>query len=361
MILLVHYKSYLNAYPCFCMICMAFQDDRTCWMEAISADSSAAFKPEAPESQYEPVTPIPEGEMYSYARMSRSERYHQAQERKDLKSLYEDPDAPITIQVQAPNQSQPNAKGNPPQNARQARNERARSKSPVNIPSSTHSKSPINVPSSAIKQLVPENKTPTISPATSSQHVPHAEILSGDKGTYDDVDATAGLGVEEYEDMSQQNPSLQAKTPERSVTVPKELSALAEISVDDLSGMNPNEAQLWMLNQMQKLVEKFAGVYGATAVGPLTKEIKSNRGKLLPAQTEDVYEDAQSTPPVPPRTYSYSVEKTYQEESDLSTRKISRQSKSVNVGTKSSAERSPHHHSKVAYPPLPQKPGINNN
>ena len=326
-------------------------------MEAIYAGSSAAFKPAAPESQYEPVTPIPEGEMYSYPRISRSERHHQAQDRKDLKSLYEDPDAPITIQVHAPNQSQPNAKDNPPQNARQARNKRARSKSPVNIPSSTRSKSPVNVPLSAIKQLVPENKTPTISPATSPQHVPHAEILSSNKGAYDDVDATAGLGVEEYEDMNQQNPPLQPKTPERSVTVPRELSALAEISVDDLSGMDPNEAQLWMLNQMQKLVEKFAGVYGATVVGPLTKEIKSNRGKLLPAQTEDVYEDAQSTPPVPSRAYSYSVEKTYQEESDLSTRKISRQSKSVNVGTKSSAERSPHHHSKVAYPPLLQKPG----
>ena len=321
------------------------QDDRTCWMEAIHAGSSAAFKPAAPESQYEPVTPIPEGEMYSYARMSRSERHHQAQERKDLKSLYEDPDAPITIQVHAPNQSQPDAKGKPPQNIRQAKNKRA------------HSKSPVNVPSSAIKQLVPENKTPTISPATSPQHVPHAEILSGDKGTYDDVDATAGLGVEEYEDMSQQNPPLQPKTPERSVTVPRELSALAEISVDDLSGMNPNEAQLWMLNQMQKLVEKFAGVYGATVVGPLTKEIKSNRGKLLPAQTEDIYEDAQSTPPIPPRTYSCLVEKTHQEESYLSTRKIGRQSKTVNEGTKSSAERSPHHHSKVAYPPLLQKPG----
>lgn len=324
---------------------MALQDDRTCWMEAIYTGSSAAFKPAAPESQYEPVTPIPEGEMYSYPRMSRSERYHQAQERKDLKSLYEDPDAPITIQVHTPNQSQSNAKGNPPQNTHQAKNKRARSKSPA------------KAPLSAIKQLGPESRMPTVSPATSPQHVPHTETVSGDKGTYDDVDATAGLGVEEYEIMNQQNPPLQAKAPERSVTVPRELSALAEISVDDLSGMNPNQAQLWMLNQMQKLVEKFAGVYEASVVGPLTKETKSNRGKLLPAQTEDVYEDAQSTPPVPPRTYSCSVEKTHQEESYLSTRKIGRQSKTVNEGSKPSTERSPHHHSKVAYPPLLQKPG----
>ena len=54
----------------------ALQDDRTCWMEAISAGSLAAFKPAAPESQYEPVTPIPESEVYSSAR---SEFKHHSQ------------------------------------------------------------------------------------------------------------------------------------------------------------------------------------------------------------------------------------------------------------------------------------------
>ena len=58
------------------------QDDRTCWMEAISAGSSATL-PTAPESQYayEPVTPIPESEMYSYSytRISRSELKHHSQ------------------------------------------------------------------------------------------------------------------------------------------------------------------------------------------------------------------------------------------------------------------------------------------
>jgi hypothetical protein len=120
---------------------------------------------------------------------------------------------------------------------------------------------------------VPKNKIPTVSPVTSPQHILHAETNFSDKGAYDDVDATTGLGIEEYEGVSQQNLPQQAKGPERSVTVPRKLSALAEISVDDLSGMNPNEAQLWMLNQMQKLVEKFAGVYEATVI---TKEAKNN-------------------------------------------------------------------------------------
>ena len=80
-------------------------------MEAISA----AFKSAAPESQYEPVTPIPKDEMYSYPKdemysyaiISRSEPYHQAQKRKRLRSLYEGPEAP---QAHVSSKSQPIAK-----------------------------------------------------------------------------------------------------------------------------------------------------------------------------------------------------------------------------------------------------------
>ena len=76
-------------------------------MEAIFAGSTATFKLTAVES-YERVTPFPDVEMYSYARMSRSEHHCHVQERKDLKYLYDDPDTPIMIQAydQLPIQSQ---------------------------------------------------------------------------------------------------------------------------------------------------------------------------------------------------------------------------------------------------------------
>ena len=314
-------------------------------MEAISAGSSTAFKPAAPESQYEPVSPVPEGEMYSYARTVRSQEHHQlAQERKELKSLYDDPDAPIMIQPHVPSQSQPTVNDLPPSHLEHPthyKTRRARSKSP-----------------STTERIRPDDQKAARPPASPLRNI-HMKI-SDDKEQYDVVDATASTEtVEEYVEVY--SPP-QTKGPERSITVPKELSTLAETSVEDLSNINPNEAQLWMLNQMQKLVEKFAGVYEVTVTGPLTRETKSNRGKVLPAQSEEfgVYEDAQSRPPIPPRTYSCSVEKSYQEESSLSSRKISRQSKTVNDGNRpslSSTERSPHHHSKATCPPLEQKPG----
>ena len=326
-----------------------FQDDRTCWMEAIYAGSSAIFKPATPDSQYEPVIPVPDNEVYSYARVSRFECHHQTQERKELKSLYDNPDAPVMIQTQVPSQSQVITKDTPPshlEHPSQAKTRRERSKSPA------------KAPLAMTETLVPDNKNNTVPPASSPQHM-YVTVPDG-KEPYDVVDATASTeSTGEYEDMNQENPPLQAKSPRRSVTVPKELSALAETSIEDLSNMNPSEAQLWMLNQMQKLVEKFAGIYESTAVGPLPKETKSNRGKVLPAQAEGVYENLQSLPPVPPRTYSCSVQKT---EGSISSRKISRQSKTVNAGNRPpppSIERSPHHLSTTTGPPpLRSKPDV---
>ena len=311
-------------------------------MEAISAGSSAAFKPVTPDhesNQYEPVTPMPESEVYSYARMSRSERHHQTQsqviERKDLKSLYDDPDAPITIQAQVP---QPSDKFPPHlEHPSRAKARRARSKSPSK---------PIT------ERVMPDNQA-TVPPASPLQHV-HLTIFN-DKESYDAVDATAGIEpIEEYVDMSEleENTPLQAKSPQKSVTVPKELSALAETSVEDLSNMNPDEAQLWMLNQMQKLVENFAGIYESTAVGPLPK---SKRGKVLPAQLQDIEEVYDNEQPELPAHQS------------TSGRKISRQPKTVYTAPSSTstkllpAERSPRHQPAAAYihrPPIKTKPGL---
>ena len=305
-------------------------------MEAISAGSSAAFKPTAPESQYEPVTPIPEGEMYSYARTARSqERTHQVQERKELKSLYDDPDAPVTIQALIPGQNQPTARDTPTSHLEQPSHPKARR---------ARSKSP-----STTERYVPDSQKATKFPASRVYMT-----ISDDKEQYDVVDATASTDpiIEEYVDVDmeseveQENPSFQARSPRRSVTFPSELSALAEISIEDLSNLDPDEAQLWMLNQMQKLVQNFAGIYESTAVGPLPK---SNRGKVLPLQdVKEVYNNVQ-------------LEQPHQKESPTASRKITRQTKTAYVASTSStsskllaAERSPRHQSAAAYIHRPQ-------
>ena len=129
---------------------MALQDDRICWMEAISASCSAAFKPAAPESQYvyEPVTPIAKSEMYSSDRISRSELKHHSQ----------------------------------------AKTRRAR-------------------PLPMIEEFVPDlgNQTANLSPASTSQYVD--ETVSDDKEPiYDDIaDSIAGSGDDEepiYDDIA---------------------------------------------------------------------------------------------------------------------------------------------------------------
>ena len=336
---------HLVLFECIILMLYIFQDDRTCWMEAILAGSSAVFKPVTPESQYEPVTPIPDSELYSYARMSRTqEHHHHTQERKDLKSLYDDPEAPIMIQAQIPSHSQPIAKDTPTphlEHPSQARARRARSKSPSKPPLPT------------TERVVPDSQKFTRPPASPLRSI-HMTI-SDDKEQYDLVDVAAGTEpIEEYVDVDEQTSPLhvQAKSPRRSVTVPKELSALAELSAENLSSMDPNdrESQLWLLNQMQKLVEKLAGVYESTTVGPLPK---SQRGKVLPAQLQDieeVYDNVQTEPP-----------------SHQTSRKISRQPKTVYASPTSStntkllaAERSPRHQSAAAYihrPPIRPKPG----
>lgn len=324
-------------------------------MEALSAGSSAVFKAApAQESQYQPllpVAPVSVDEMHSYTRISRSEHhYHAHDARKELKSLYEDPDSPIIVHAQIPSQL-----GQPAVTKDKSLSYLERPTSPVKI-RCARSRSPAKVQSATAESVMPGNQA-TVSPSHSPLQGVNMTI-SDDKESYNVVDAMAGIeSIDAYEDMTQSNPLLQAgaKSPRRSITVPMELSKLAEMSAENLSIMNPNEAQLWLLNQMQKLVEKFAGAYHeSTAAGYLPK---SNKGKLLPAQEgEETYEDATSVPPIPPRTYSCTVQKTqYQmEESDASGRKISRQSKSVrhvDAGTKSPAAtgKSPYHQAKAVH------------
>ena len=167
-------------------------------MEAISAGSSAAFKPAAPESQYESINPVSEGEVYSYARMARSqEHHHQTQERKELKSLYDDPDAPVMFQPHIPSQSQPTAKDPPPSHLEHPTHHkvrRARSKSP-----------------STTARVAPDNQKaarPLASPLQSI-HNNNVMKMSDDKKQYDIADATASTELMEgYVEVNEGEPYL---------------------------------------------------------------------------------------------------------------------------------------------------------
>ena len=146
------------------VIIVSLQDDRTCWMEAIYAGSSAAFKPAAPESQYEPDTPV-----HSYAVISRSDL---AQKRKHLRSRYEGPEIP---QAHVSSQNKLNAKSKSRLHLRHSHQVKSRRPRPL----------PIIIDHEDIVPL----------------HLVHAETVSHDEeplNLYDDV-ADSLAGMEEYD------------------------------------------------------------------------------------------------------------------------------------------------------------------
>ena len=214
--------------------------------------------------QYEVITP-PDNEvgMYSYVQV----QGHQHQGVRALKYLYED------------------ASSLAPKPEKKRRNE----KSPV-LPRKVYER-----PTMAKNPFVHEDRQETV--------VSHYS---------DNIIATTD--TDNYVAMHPRLPP----SPQRNVTVPQELSALSELSIDDISELSQNNVQLWLLNQMQKLVQKkIEGVHP----GETTKEGKqtsSDEAKgyqedyglqmfidqhpYLPLTKSTAAHDTQG-PPVPPRTH----------------------------------------------------------
>lgn len=127
---------------------------------------------------------------------------------------------------------------------------------------------------------------------------------------YDDIIATTSTDA--YVVMHPKLPP----SPQRNVTVPQELSALSELSIDDISELSQSKAQLWLLNQMQKLVQKkIKGIQPSEGKRPSIDEARENQGDHglhmlidqhpnLPYTKSTADHDAQG-PPVPPRNRTH--------------------------------------------------------
>lgn len=87
-----------------------------------------------------------------------------------------------------------------------------------------------------------------------------------------------------YVEIVQTNPP----APSRNVTIPKEMDSITEISSENLDNLDPKEVQLWMLLQMQKMVQKMEDVYG-------TSQPMSPRASKRP--TTKPYSKAKAPPP----------------------------------------------------------------
>ena len=91
--------------------------------------------------------------------------------------------------------------------------------------------------------------------------------------------------------------------PQKSETVPKNLEAMSEIALEDLSNLNSNEVQLLTLLQMQKMIQKLENVYDTStteAIRPPNSRSKSKQEKPEQSQKLNLPPPHPSPPPFPP-------------------------------------------------------------
>ena len=145
-----------------------------------------------------------------------------------------------------------------------------------------------------------------------------------DGDLYDDVEIQ-----QEPEDLYEELFPEVSSPPPRSSTVPKHLEMITEISLEHLHKLDPKEAQLWMLIQMQKMIQKMEDVHDTSQVSSTKKRQNPPQQKPVDSQEElyvndfemntdqqvtrkDIYVNLDTisealagttVPPVPPRTY----------------------------------------------------------
>lgn len=264
-------------------------------MEAVEPGSSASIKP-ARSGSYEQITHSTEEEVesdpYSYIQHNRKEPT------SPTPAIYDEPHAQVKHQA-----------GPLPNTLAAAEYEK-----PIESANQTPSKEP---PHSLLSQ------TPHTEGAAASVE----DFTIGDDSdieeVYDDIDLS---GEDLYIDLSSEVHSpLQRRS-----TVPSQLQSVTEISLENVTSLDPKEAQLWMLLQMQKMIQKLEDVYDTPhpvtgskqqntepQQSPHTSEDEKlyvNESAIMQTTRQDIYvnldtisevlTDTENTaPPIPPKTY----------------------------------------------------------
>ena len=285
------------------------KDDRACWMEAIEPGSSASVKP-ARLGSYEDVSPSTDQEdsdAYSYVQVQHVRKDPPLQAppiydepyTKEAQTVYQGnkiPSIPISTASEHENSNKLPAAKDPSKEA-------------------------------SYKRLI------QMSEVSGGQDMSKTfKIQDDDEDDDDDIEIYDDVCPEElfdYEDLSTEVSS----PPPRSSTVPKHLEATSEISLEHLNKLDPKEAQLWMLIQMQKVIQKMEDVYDTPQISS-TKKQKNPQQQKSPdfrhtsgeneklyvnefemtsdVARKDIYVNldaigealaGSNLPPVPPRTY----------------------------------------------------------
>lgn len=148
-----------------------------------------------------------------------------------------------------------------------------------------------------------------------------------------------------------------------SFDLPDDLESLADISSDYLANVDPRKAQLWMLLQMQKMVQKIENVYEtvgyytrplqpqppeALQKDPLKVEVEDLRSRRqhyvnLSTISEAVSQIEKPLPPMPPKTYKDQEAKNEVGQSEVADETKKHCSQAQPVTQKSSTKFQPPH------------------
>ena len=179
---------------------------------------------------------------------------------------------------------------------------------PKRPPSSTFKPPILRAPPIPVPKSSPSLKQPVPRPLPPSPPLPDPKSLPP-------------FAIEEISTLQKVSQSRHSQSISKSSTIPRVMSSLQELSIDNLSDhdLTPNEVQVWMLLQMQKMVQKMEDVY-ETGPQAFTPHTASKRPVPPPPLEETHHSRQQSTlyanmdalevalsntppPPLPPRTY----------------------------------------------------------
>ena len=187
-------------------------------MEAIEPGSSNSMGSPIPDS-YEIVSSTQQDEAYSY--VHHSGKYLQESQQP---VIYDVPDTPSKMKA-----------------VRQASN------------------TPFSSPGPAIYEDLYDTSTLHLKQQNSKLNPSVADSEDEDGELYEDMPDPSELYMEDeesaYVEMEPRS------TIPRSSTIPKTLESVSEITLENLTNLDQKQAQLWMLLQMQKLVQRMEDVY----------------------------------------------------------------------------------------------------
>ena len=187
-------------------------------MEAIEPGSSNSMGSPITDS-YENISPSRQDEAYSYVE-HRGKHLQEPQQ----SAIYDEPDTPRKMKA-----------------VRRASN------------------TPFSPPRPAVYENVTDTSTLHLKPQRNLEHNPSVTNSEDENGAavYEEL-----RNVMEDEEVTYYNTNMEPRpTMQRSITVPRTLESVSEITLENLTNLDQKQAQLWMLLQMQKMVQRMEDVY----------------------------------------------------------------------------------------------------